>query len=288
MSPLSCQLGSTTNDKILGRRTQDIGPRTLNVHIPDRFVVHVAVNDNPAGVLAGYDPVSLTDLDLSLRGYGEAGGGSSLEGHHGPAVAQTAAKALIGAEIARIDCFLSLPTLFLQSSLLVLCIVQDLTQLAMLCLERLVQLGQPSLSGFNGCGMGIDVRVDFHNSGLGIGNALTLRLDLLRQSIILTVVTDLELLLLILLDQALGLLNVELRTTARDLILRLLLLVLLDPSLQTFLFVLQISDFIRKIAAQFLDLVDSAVNVLETNQSFKLFTDAGLLDCGHTLVFARI
>mgnify|MGYP006176295529 CR=1 FL=1 len=122
------------------------------------------------------------------------------------------------------------------------------------------------LRGLDRQRMALRVGVDFLNFVLGVDNSLLLRLDFLGQGIVFAVVAYLKLLLLVFLDERFGFLDVEPRLSLCDLVLLLFLLQLFDPSLETFLLVFEIANLIRQIATQLLDLIDSAVDVLETDK----------------------
>src|SRR5690606_4305465 len=121
---------------------------------------------------------------------------------------------------------LGLVALRFERRLLVLRVVEHLLQLGALGREDLVQLGQAALGGLDAGLAALDRAVDLLDAAVGVGDALALGLDLLRQGVVLAVVAHLELLLLVALDELLGLLDVELRLAAADLVLLLLLVVL--------------------------------------------------------------
>jgi len=73
------------------------------------------------------------------------------------------------------------------------------------------------------------------------------RLDLFGERVVLAVVADLELLLLVLADEALALGDVELELLALDLALLLLGADLAEPGFETRLLVLEIADLIREV-----------------------------------------
>lgn len=132
--------------------------------------------------------------------------------------------------------------------------------------------------------MTLDIIANFLNTVLCIDNSLLLGFDLFRQRIVLTIVSNLKLLLLILLNEQFRLLDIHLGAALRYFVFRLLLFQLFNPRLKAFLLILKVPNLVRQITSQLLDLVDPAVNVLKTDQRSKLLTDTCFLNCWHSLL----
>lgn len=172
------------------------------LHLVDRLVVEVLVDDDASGVLAGDDGLSLPDLDLSLRRDRKAGGGASLERHDGPAVAEAIAEFRVGLEVAAVHLLGRLVSELLEGFLLVLRIVDHLFELVLLLVEHRLEFVEAFLRLLDGPLVRLDGLLGLLDGLFGLGDALLLAFNLLRERVELAVVADFELLLLVLVNEA--------------------------------------------------------------------------------------
>lgn len=162
----------------------------------------------------------------------------------------------------------------LEITLLVLGIFQDLMEGFVLVVKHFRQPCQAIRRFGYLCFVHLGRGFNFFCLVLGVGNSLTLGLDLFRQRIIFAVVSDLKLLLLVSRNQKLGILDVYFRLLVGFLVLLLLPLEILEADLQPNLLIFKIPDFVWKISTQFLDLIDPAIYKLKPNESLELISDA--------------